>query len=81
MQLRAQLQAQGQDPAQAEAALAALGNAAGGGEVNVQDMGVIEALLRSLVGLRVARGQCRQQIAVRASTINSHTVADCPLGT
>lgn len=47
-QLRAQLQAQGQDPAQAEAALAALGNAAGGGEVNVQDMGVIEALLRSL---------------------------------
>lgn len=52
LQVRAQLQAQGHDPQQAEAAIGAMQDAAaaaGGGEVNVQDMGIMEALLRSLV--------------------------------
>lgn len=63
LQVRAQLQAQGQDPAQAEAALAAVQHAAATGEQgNVQDMGVVEALLRSLVSLLCLGACCCHQL-------------------
>jgi hypothetical protein len=63
LQVRAQLQAQGQDPAQAEAALAAVQHAAATGEQgNVQDMSMVEALLRSLVSLSCAGTCCSHQL-------------------
>ena len=67
--MRAQLQAQGRDPAQAEAALAAMQDAAATGEPNnVQDMSVMEALLRSLVSLLILDPCCRQPSVLPAQT-------------